>query len=191
MDSVLAKPNYAGGQLKVILLAGLRGSGKSLCGRALQNLLSCGYLDLDEGGVNGPCKFEFFYRNCLKKIMAEGGLWIIDKLGPYSGSARTKFLREVRAAAHASILLKFVHTDHVEELRICYFRFSRRGVNHRNGAFSDEDVFININFEQAQRRGPQGKNFNDFFLQKTNWLLCRTSRIFKSRLLQLLWSSRL
>ena len=101
-------------------------------------------------------------------MMAGGRLWILDKLGPYSGGPRTKFLQEVRAAAHASILLKFVHADHVEELRICYFRFSRRGVNHRDGAFSDEDVFININFEQAQRRGPQGKSLSDFFLRKTN-----------------------
>jgi len=39
----------AGQPLRVILLAGLRGSGKSLCGRALQNLLLCNYMDLDEG----------------------------------------------------------------------------------------------------------------------------------------------
>ena len=47
--------------LKVILLAGLRGSGKSLCGRALQKMLNCGYLDLDETKGEGMEKFRKFY----------------------------------------------------------------------------------------------------------------------------------
>ena len=62
MDSALAKTDYARDEVKVILLAGLRGCGNSLCGRALQQLLSCGYLDLDEEGEIGEKNSESFIR---------------------------------------------------------------------------------------------------------------------------------
>ena len=76
--------------LLVILLTGLRASGKSLCGRALEDLLTdpdsdqcCKYLDLDESGENGPLKFKFFYEDCLKRMVDEGGTWILDKQGEH------------------------------------------------------------------------------------------------------------
>lgn len=137
----------------MILLAGLRASGKSLCGRALQELLGCSYMDLDESGVIGPRKFEIFYDDCLKQIDAEGGLWIVDKLGPYRDEARKEFLVGIRGKAEASMLLQFVHSVELEELRICYSRFHRRGNNHRDAASSDEDAFMNVKSEQVFRRG--------------------------------------
>ena len=78
---------YPGEPLKVILLSGLRASGKSLCGRALKLLfedqeLCCDYLDLDDV-ESGPLKFELVYKRCLESMIPKGGIWILDKLGPY------------------------------------------------------------------------------------------------------------
>ena len=151
------KREYPRGPLQVILLAGLRASGKSLCGRALKHLLldlgHCDYLDLDEVEEKTPRKFELFYKRCLQTMSAKGGIWILDKLGPYGDEARMRLLKEIRTTAEVSILLQFVHSVELEELRMCYFRSCRRGNNHRDVASSVEDVFNNINFEQAQRRG--------------------------------------
>ena len=143
----------------MILLTGLRASGKSLCGRALEDLLTdpdsdqcCKYLDLDERGENGPLKFKFFYEDCLQRMVDEGGTWILDKLSPYGDKERKKFLKTIQTTAERSILLQFVHDDELEELRICYFRLHRRGKNHHDLLSSDEDIFVNLKFEQKYRR---------------------------------------
>ena len=143
--------------LKVILLSGLRASGKSLCGRALKLLfedqeLCCDYLDLDEVEEKTPLKFELFYKRCLQTMSAKGGIWILDKLGPYGDEVRMKFLAEIKRMATKSIVLQFVHEVEIEELRICFFRFHRRGNNHRDLLSTDEDTFINLKYEQSQRR---------------------------------------
>ena len=157
-------PDCASSDLKVIFFAGLRGCGKSLCGRALQNLLECNYLDLDEAGESGGTKFEKFYHKCVQKITGKRGLWIIDKLGPYVNDERLQFLKKIKAEGSNSILLKFVHANQVEELRLCFSRFSRRGVNHRDPASSGEDVFVTIKEEQKLRRGPLGNNFSGYYV---------------------------
>ena len=119
----------------MILLAGLRASGKSLCGRAMKHLLldlgHCDYLDLDEGGKSGPSKFEFFYERCLQRMVAEGGIWILDKLGPYGDEARMSFLKEIQTRAVRSILLQFVHGVELDKLRSCYFRFHRKELSKK------------------------------------------------------------
>ena len=154
--------------LKVILLSGLRASGKSTLGRALNLMLDLRenrYLDLDEQRTSGMMKYKHFYETCINEMLCLGGVWIVDKLGPHPDEARKIFLERVWLAAEKSVLLNLAHSNLVHELRMCYARFSRRGTNHRDPAVSAADVFQILSSEQAQRRGRSGKLGDALYLR--------------------------
>ena len=139
--------------LHVILLSGMRASGKSLLGRTLSIMLDCHYQDLDEQGVTGMKKFEHFLKTCEKNMLEKGGVWIIDKLSPYDHSPRQAFIESMWLNAKKVVLLKFAHKNPDKELRICYHRFRRRGENHYDPAANgEEDVYYNLKAEQKQRK---------------------------------------
>ena len=151
-DEVEVKTNEKA-PLHVIILSGMRASGKSLLGRTLWIMLGCHYQDLDEQRVPGMKKYEHFLKTCEKNMLEKGGVWIIDKLSPYDHSPRQAFIESMWLNAEKVVLLKFTHKDPVKELRICYHRFRRRGENHYDPAANgEEDVYYNLKAEQKQRK---------------------------------------
>ena len=136
-------------------MKGIRGCGKSTVARVLVALIGddkISKIDLDEQSVEGGEKYSKFYEKVLTRMESTGGLWLVDKLGSYADDHRRRFLVRLWLIARKTVVLNLGYDDAIIERRICFARFVDRSDCHFDPANSEEDIYMNLEFEQTQRR---------------------------------------